>query len=148
MRQLFFLTGVHLTIDLNSFSQISQAMAELKCRSGESLNVVLAPTHRSFFDFLLISYVLFSLPEVQLDLPYIAAAEEFAPLPVLGWLAQYCGAFFIKRGLGQVDKQLSSRISDLKQRKSKKHPICFEIFIEGKRSRDKVFIKPKTGLLK
>ena len=148
MRQLFCLTGVNLTIDANAFSEISQAIDDLRSQYGETVSLVLAPTHRSLYDFLLISYVLFSLPEIQIGLPYIAAAEEFAALPVLGWFAQCCGAFFIKRGVGQADKQLGQRITQLKRYKRGKRPMCYEIFIEGKRSRDRVFIKPKTGVMK
>jgi glycerone phosphate O-acyltransferase len=149
IRQILSMTETDLTIDVDSFARLSQAVEEVNVQSKESITIVLAPTHRSLFDFLILSYVFFSLPEIQVDLPFIAAAEEFSTLPILGWLAQCCGAFFIKRGLGSVDKNLDQQIVNLKRKHNKsKRPFFVEVFVEGKRSRDRVFLKPKTGILK
>ena len=59
-------------------------------------HVVIAPTLRSFYDFLIVSYICFSLPELGLDVPHIAAASEFVCIPIVGWLAGKCRAFFLK----------------------------------------------------
>ena len=98
-----------------------------------------------FLDFVLLSYVFFSLPELQIDLPYIIAADEFEDLPVIGWLAQQLRAFYIQRGRGRMDINLSKKLKSLKDRHISTN---FEVFIEGRRSRDRRFVDPKTGLLK
>ena len=65
-------------------------------------HVVLAPTHRSLLDFLVVGFVAFSLPEV-LGMPSIVASEEFRGIPLVGWLVRLCGAFFARRGGSQQE---------------------------------------------
>jgi len=140
---LLRLISTVVTVDLNSFrNHLRAAKAKNK---DEQVHLVLVPTHRSFFDFILLSYVFFSVPELHVDLPYIVAADEFQYLPFVGWLARRLRAFYIKRGKGRIDPNLQGRLRSLK----KKHTgATFEVFIEGKRSRDRRFVGPKTGLLK
>merc|ERR1712154_397052 len=68
----------------------------------EKTNIILAPTHRSLLDFLVLSYMTFALPELQIDIPKIAAADDFSRLPVFGWLSYFAGAFFIVRGKNKI----------------------------------------------
>jgi hypothetical protein len=64
----------------------------------------LAPTHSSIYDFLLISYVLFSIiSEAQIDFPYIAAVEDF----VSSFLITV--NLFYQRDRGLADKQLDQQ---------------------------------------
>lgn len=128
-----------VTVDLPSFS------AQARSRSANSplAHIILVPTHRSLFDFLLVSYVCFMVPELGIPIPFICAADEFSSLPLLGWLARGAKAFFIKRGKG-VDPQLSRQVTDMKRG----GPISFEVFMEGTRSRDRRFLKPKTGFFR
>ena len=56
--------------------------------------VVLVPTHRTYMDFLVVSYVLFGL---DLPVPHIAAAEDFLQLKALSEVLRRCGAFFMRR---------------------------------------------------
>jgi glycerol-3-phosphate O-acyltransferase len=110
------------------------------------VHIVLAPTHRSFYDFLLVSFIAFSIPELKVQIPNIAAADEFANLPLLGWFMGYLHAFFVKRGRG-IDPKLAERVKSLKA-KSKGRGACIEVFIEGSRSRDRRFLEAKTGFLR
>jgi alkyldihydroxyacetonephosphate synthase len=130
-----------VTVDVVSFRN---HMRDARKR-GRAVTLVLAPTHRSFLDFVLLSFIFFSLPELQIDIPFIIASNEFERLPLIGWLASLLRAFYIQRGRGSVDRSLANRLGDLKNRHS---DAVIEVFIEGKRSRDRRFVKPKTGLLK
>ena len=132
-----------VTVDLISFRK---HLAAIRSTSENGpVHLVLAPTHRSFLDFILLSYVFFSVPELQVNLPFIVAADEFQFLPFIGWLARRLRAFYIQRGKGRIDADLSPRLESLKMNDA---DTTFEVFIEGKRSRDRRFVHPKTGLLK
>jgi len=162
------MTVSEITLDVEAFAAV-----ERERERGEHL--VLAPTHRSLFDFMLISFVSFSLPELkvsegyidslhptsphftplhpnpltfltsilQIKLPHICAANDFQKIPVLGYFAKKAQAFFIKRGKGVVDKALGEQVRGVKEVGG-----VIEVFVEGTRSRDRRFVKPKTGFLK
>jgi dTDP-4-amino-4,6-dideoxygalactose transaminase/nucleoside-diphosphate-sugar epimerase/acyl-CoA-binding protein/1-acyl-sn-glycerol-3-phosphate acyltransferase len=134
-----------VTVDVVSFQN---TYSSIQRRDGITTCIVLAPTHRSFFDFILLSYVVFSIPELQLDIPYIVAADEFEQLPLIGIIARLLRAFYVQRGKGCPDKDLSLNLASLKEKKLSWPSGCLEVFIEGKRSRDRRFVSPKTGLLK
>ena len=140
--RLLWMIASSVTIDIISFRKHLSAM---KAEKDGPVHLILVPTHRSFLDFILLTYVFFSLPELQIDLPFIIASDEFEHLPVIGWLARRLRAFYVQRGKGRIDPTLSKRMETLKD-----HHVgaSFEVFIEGRRSRDRRFVKPKTGLLK
>lgn len=56
--------------------------------------LVFMPSHRSYIDFLVVSYLCFCC---HLPLPYIAAGEDFLGILLVRWLFRKSGAFFIKR---------------------------------------------------
>ena len=56
--------------------------------------LVIIPTHRSYIDFLIMSYVFFGY---GIKVPHIAAAEDFLNMAVVHILLRKSGAFFIKR---------------------------------------------------
>ena len=56
--------------------------------------LVLIPTHRSYIDFIIISYVFFAY---KLQVPYIAAAEDFLNVTLVHHILRASGAFFLKR---------------------------------------------------
>jgi alkyldihydroxyacetonephosphate synthase len=134
-----------VTVDVASFRD---HIAALKSTKQGQVYLILAPTHRSFLDFILLSFVFFALPELQINLPFIVAADEFQCLPVIGWMARLLGAFYIQRGRKSVDNTLPLRLSDFKTAHLDKSGTCLELFVEGRRSRDRRFVGPKTGFLK
>ena len=136
--KLFRATCIDVTVDVASFTRLQQELKSGRKRE----HVVLAPTHRSMFDFLLISFVAFALPELHIEIPYIVAASEFAKLPIIGWFASRAHAIFIKRG----GRQLPMLVETVRQ--LKREDECIEVFIEGTRSRDRRFAVPKTGFLR
>ena len=68
-----------------------RALAQRRDEAGPML---LLPTHRSYIDFIMLSYVTFAL---NLPIPYIAAAEDFMNLGPATQLLRGAGAFFLKR---------------------------------------------------
>lgn len=133
-------TCSEVTVDV-----LSLAKSLRNSGSDKHKKFLLLPTHRSFFDFLLISFICFSLPELQLELPIIAAAADFERLPFFGMLLKFCRVIFVTRGIGKsglkkAEKELCSIIDN--------QPLTLEIYIEGTRSRDRRFASPKTGLLR
>ena len=139
---LLWMISTVVTVDVNSFRK---HLLAVRSEKNGPVHLILVPTHRSFLDFILLSYVFFSLPELQVDLPFIIAADEFEQLPIIGWLARRLRAFYIQRGKGRIDSTLSKKLESLKDRHI---GATFEVFIEGRRSRDRRFVNPKTGLLK
>lgn len=138
-------------VDLKSLSEVQRNIHALKQKQGQECNriyIILAPTHRSVLDFILISFIAFSLPETGLQIPMIAASDEFAKIPIVGILARWAGAFFLSRGKGRADPSLQKNILALKDAANDGGLIYFEVFLEGKRSRDRRFLAPKTGFLR
>jgi len=131
---------MQVTVDLLTFSDVAKLSSQLDSETY----IILVPTHRSILDFVLISYLSFMLPELGINLPFICAAEEFAKIPVIGFFLHYAQAFFVRRGKGQIDPDVARQLSNFKRDGNK----TFEVFIEGTRSRNRRFLKPKTGILR
>jgi len=125
-----------VTVDLTSFEAAVRAAAP-----GSSF--VLVPSHRSYLDFVLCSQLMFSRPDIGIDIPYIAATSDFARIPVLSWLFLHLHAFYLQRGLGREDKKLTLQVHSLIR-----SGRVLEFFIEGRRSRSRQFLPPRRGLLR
>ena len=141
LSKLFRMTVTEIEIDVASFAEFAKQVS-----ASNPDAVIIAPTHRSYYDFLIVSYICFALPELGIDAPYIAAASEFSALPLLGWIATSMKAFFVKRGEKKRDSTLRQKLSKILIKKQK--PSFLEVFVEGKRSRNRTFSKPKTGFLR
>ena len=144
-RKILRASSVSVTVDAQSFAPALHARSSTL--KGQRSHIVLAPNHRSFFDFFLVSYLAFALPELHIEMPFIAAADDFERLPLVGWLAARANAFFLRRGAGKADPTLKATLSRL-QADNGIRGICVEVFIEGSRSRDRRYLKPKTGFLR
>ena len=105
--------------------------------------IVVVPTHRSYMDFVLASYLFFSRPDLRVPIPHIAAANEFSRLPFLGWLFKQTQAFYIRRGRGEADPKLAEDLSDLIEKNG-----SLKFYIEGTRSRSRQFLPPKRGIVR
>lgn len=125
-----------VTVDLPSFEAARAARVP-----GSAL--VIVPNHRSYLDFVLMSYLAFARPDLGIPIPHIAATMEFGKIPVLGRVLAAMHAFYLRRGTGREDPELTQRVHAL-IREGK----TLEFFVEGQRSRSREFLPPKRGLLR
>ena len=125
-----------VTVDVPSFEAARRAAAP-----GSAL--VIMPNHRSYLDFVLCSYLAFARPDLGIPIPHIAATMEFGRIPVLGRILAALHAFYLRRGTGREDPDLTRRVHGL-IRDGK----TLEFFVEGQRSRSREFLPPKRGLLR
>lgn len=105
--------------------------------------VVLLPSHRSYMDFLLMSYILYTY---DLALPVIAAGMDFMGMKFIGEMLRMSGAFFIRRSFGG-DKLYWALFSEYVKIMLKTGFAPVEFFLEGTRSRTSKSLTPKLGLL-
>lgn len=105
--------------------------------------IVLAPSHRSYLDFLVTSLLCFAHPGLRLQLPKVAATDDFSRIPIVGRVLRGGGAFYIKRGTGKADPELNKQIAKLVH-----DGHSLEFYPEGKRSRARRFLAPKRGILR
>ncbi|XP_070705243.1 dihydroxyacetone phosphate acyltransferase isoform X2 [Pempheris klunzingeri] len=105
--------------------------------------VVLLPSHRSYMDFLLMSYILYTY---DLTLPVIAAGMDFMGMKFVGEMLRMSGAFFIRRSFGG-DKLYWAVFSEYVKTMLKNGFAPVEFFLEGTRSRTSKSLTPKLGLL-
>ncbi|CAG0917335.1 unnamed protein product [Notodromas monacha] len=104
---------------------------------------ILLPTHRSYADFLVISFLNYSY---HLPLPVIAAAMDFTGMSGVGELLRRSGAFFIKRNVRE-DALYRVILLEYVQTIIRLGNQPLEFFIEGTRSRTSKSLSPKLGLL-
>jgi len=111
-------------------------MAELSKRTP----VVMVPSHRSYFDFLLLSWLLYQNYVIP---PHIAARENMAFGP-FGRLFRGVGAFFLRKSF---DDELYKAVFRGYVAYLVKEGFPQEFFIEGGRSRTGKSLAPRMGML-
>ncbi|KAM5235030.1 dihydroxyacetone phosphate acyltransferase [Ctenodactylus gundi] len=105
--------------------------------------VVLLPSHRSYIDFLMLSFLLYSY---DLPVPVIAAGMDFLGMKVVGELLRMSGAFFMRRSFGG-NKLYWAVFSAYVKTMLRNGYAPVEFFLEGTRSRSAKTLTPKLGLL-
>ena len=108
---------------------------------AETHTLIYAPSHRSYIDFLLLSYALF---HAGLMPPHIAAGENLN-LPIIGPLLRRGGAFFMRRSFADDPLYAAVFSEYVHQVLWRGHSV--EYFIEGGRSRTGRLLHPRTGML-
>uniref|UniRef100_A0A3Q4BJQ2 Phospholipid/glycerol acyltransferase domain-containing protein n=1 Tax=Mola mola TaxID=94237 RepID=A0A3Q4BJQ2_MOLML len=103
--------------------------------------VILMPNHRSYVDFLAISYILFSY---DIPIPVIAAGIPLAGMKIVGEILRRSGAFFIRRAIGS-DKLYWAVLSEYIKTIVRKGFAPVEFYVEGLRSRTLKSLVPKLG---
>jgi glycerol-3-phosphate O-acyltransferase len=102
--------------------------------------LVLVPSHRSYFDFVIISSMFY---DHHLVPPHIAARENMAFGP-FGYLFRRCGAFFLRKSFADsLYKEVFRSYTGYLIREG----ITQEFFIEGGRSRTGKSLAPRLGIL-
>ncbi|XP_066092120.1 dihydroxyacetone phosphate acyltransferase isoform X2 [Saccopteryx bilineata] len=105
--------------------------------------VVLLPSHRSYIDFLMLSFLLFNY---DLPVPVIAAGVDFLGMRMIGELLRMSGAFFMRRTFGG-NKLYWAVFSGYVKTMLRNGYAPVEFFLEGTRSRSAKTLTPKFGLL-
>ena len=106
-------------------------------------SVVIIPAHRSYVDFLVVSYLLIQL---GLPVPHICSGEDFLRLGKIAEMMRGSGAFFMRRSF-RGDKLYATLFREY-VRHLVRDGECIEFFIEGMRSRTGKTLAPKVGILK
>lgn len=102
---------------------------------------ILVPSHKSHFDYLLLSWVLY---DHRLTVPHVVAGENLA-LPVVSFFLRRAGAIFIQRRFGGDRLFPAVFARYLRELVHQGYPI--EFFIEGGRTRTGKLLPPKLGVL-
>ncbi|WP_143829302.1 glycerol-3-phosphate 1-O-acyltransferase PlsB [Zhongshania aliphaticivorans] len=124
------------------FSGLNIHHVERLRETANSQQLIYMPSHRSHFDYLLISYTLY----VQgLLAPHIAAGVNLNFWPVGGMLRRG-GAFYIRRSFSGQPLYTAVFQSYLDVILSRGYPV--EFFPEGGRSRTGRLLPPKKGMLR
>lgn len=102
---------------------------------------VLVPCHRSHFDYLLLSWVLFWDDQLP---PHVVAGKNLAIWPV-SILLRWAGGFFIERSF--ADARVHAAVFGRYLRELLLHGYTVEFFIEGGRTRTGKLLAPRPGVL-
>ncbi|KAF3702761.1 Dihydroxyacetone phosphate acyltransferase [Channa argus] len=105
--------------------------------------VILMPNHRSYVDFLVISYILFTY---DIPVPVIAAGIPLAGMKIVGEILRRSGAFFIRRAIGS-DRLYWAVLSEYVKAIVRRGYAPLEFYVEGYRSRTLKSLKPKLGMM-
>jgi glyceronephosphate O-acyltransferase len=106
-------------------------------------SVIFLPQHRSYMDFLLVSIICF---HKEIQLPAVAAGQDFLGLSFVSNLMRNAGAFFIRRSFGS-DQLYWAIFNEYVQQHLINSDRPLEFFIEGTRSRSSKSLPPKYGML-
>jgi glycerol-3-phosphate O-acyltransferase len=103
--------------------------------------IVYVPCHRSHFDYLLLSYIVY---QEGLFLPHVAAGVNLN-FPIVGAILRRGGAFYLRRTFKGNRLYTAVFNAYLRQILVRGHSI--EYFVEGGRSRTGRLLAPKGGML-
>ena len=124
---------IYSGVEVHRFEDIAQA--------GAGAEIVYVPCHRSHFDYLLLSYVIYHRGLLP---PHIAAGSNLN-LPVVGTLLRKGGAFFLRRSF--KGEALFAAVFREYLHTIVRQGFPIEYFVEGGRSRSGRMLPPKTGML-
>ncbi|MEM7412490.1 MAG: 1-acyl-sn-glycerol-3-phosphate acyltransferase [Myxococcota bacterium] len=122
------------------FVQVEDSGMEKVREASRRDPIVLVPTHRSYFDFLIISVLFYRRHMVP---PHIAARDNMAFGP-FGFLWRRAGAFFLRKSF---DDPLYKAVFRTYVSYLIKEGFTQEFFIEGGRSRTGKTLPPRLGML-
>lgn len=117
-------------------------LTELKQKMGiDGVQYVYVPSHRSYLDFVILSYILFSN---DMAIPNIASGMDFYRMKIVGELLRKSGAFYMRRTFAtdQLYKEVFRAYIYCLVTHSER---AIEFFIEGTRSRSQKSLEPKYG---
>ncbi|XP_070705394.1 dihydroxyacetone phosphate acyltransferase [Pempheris klunzingeri] len=124
-----------ISVNMEGLNTLQQAIQENP--------VILMPSHRSYVDFLIISYILFTY---DIPVPVIAAGIPLAGMKMVGEILRRSGAFFIRRAIGS-DKLYWAVLSEYVKTIVRRGFAPVEFYVEGLRSRTLKSLNPKLGMM-
>lgn len=127
------LTGLHVN---------ETKLQQLKSKFGNQA-VLYLPSHRSYGDFILMSYVSFCY---NIAIPGIAAGMDFHSMAFMGSVLRSTGAFYMRRTFGN-DAIYWTVFKEYMRQLVRVFDNGVEFFVEGTRSRSNKALAPKIGLL-
>lgn len=119
-----------------------ESLNRVKSQLGNT-PTVFVPSHRSYADFILMSYVLFSF---DMEIPAIAAGMDFHGMLGMATVLRNTGAFFMRR-IYNNDVLYWDTFRQYVHDLVTHGDSGIEFFIEGTRSRSCKSLPPKYGLL-
>lgn len=137
---LAILSGVVSVLFGRLFQSIETTGLDRVAQVAARNPIVLVPNHRSYFDFLLLSWLFYKHYMVP---PHIAARENMAFGP-FGFIFRRAGAFFLRRSF---DDELYKEVFRSYVSFLVREGFPQEFFIEGGRSRTGRTLSPKLGML-
>ncbi|VEN59671.1 unnamed protein product [Callosobruchus maculatus] len=105
--------------------------------------VIFVPSHRSYADFILMSYMCFTY---EIAIPAIAAGMDFQGMWGMGTMLRDTGAFFMRRSYND-DSLYWTVFKQYIYQLMTRGDLPLEFFIEGTRSRSNKSLMPKFGLI-
>jgi glycerone phosphate O-acyltransferase len=126
---------------INSLISETHFYFQLKQHLGNQ-QVIYMPSHRSYADFILMSYICFTY---DIEVPAIAAGMDFHGMMGMGELLRKTGAFFMRRTFSGEDLYWNLFREYVHSLITVNH-TGLEFFVEGTRSRSCKALTPKTGL--
>ncbi len=138
-----FLAGLNLAVSFvfrRLFASIEVNGLEKVTEYAKRHPIVLLPSHRSYFDFLILSWLFYGHHLVP---PHIAARENMGFGP-FGVIFRRAGAFFLRRSF---DAPLYKDVFRRYVAYLVKEGFTQEFFIEGGRSRTGKTLPPRLGML-
>ncbi|XP_050509840.1 dihydroxyacetone phosphate acyltransferase [Diabrotica virgifera virgifera] len=127
------LSGIYVNID---------QVEKIKSRMG-NCPVIFVPTHRSYGDFMMLSYANFNY---DIEIPAITAGMDFHGMWGVGKVLRDTGAFFMRRTYTN-DNLYWTTFREYVYQLVTKGDLPMEFFIEGTRSRSNKSLPPKYGVL-
>ena len=124
-RKIYRMMYDNVLLDERGVSRIKKLLKNI---AGKNIALMLIPTHRSYLDFLMMSYIMFAY---DLPIPHIAAGDDFLNMMLVRWIFRHSGAFFIRRTF-KDDKPYKAIFSEYVHRlMADGFPV--EFFVEGTR---------------
>jgi glycerol-3-phosphate O-acyltransferase len=133
--------GVRATIDAEAGDSRTLAHIDRLHDIARDHEIVYVPCHRSHFDYLLLSYIVY---QEGLFLPHVAAGVNLN-FPIVGAILRRGGAFYLRRTFKGNRLYTAVFNAYLRQILVRGHSI--EYFVEGGRSRTGRLLAPKGGML-
>jgi glycerol-3-phosphate O-acyltransferase len=137
---LAMLNGLVGAVVRRLFAKIEVAGLEKVSEYAKRHPIVLVPSHRSYFDFVLVSMIFYANYLIP---PHIAARDNMAFGP-FGFLWRRAGAFFLRRSF---EDPLYKEVFRAYVAHLVSEGVTQEFFIEGGRSRTGKTLAPRLGIL-